>query len=107
VIRAALAAVALIAAALPASAAAQIVSRRWVDAATGRSSTKLNAAYGYLWWLNRYGHIAADPLVATSLSAAEDPQAKQGRLVADDRPTSTGPSGSATRSSGSTRARGR
>lgn len=61
----------------------RIVSRRWVDAATGRSSTSLNAAYGYLWWLNRYGHIAADPLVATSLSAAEDPQAKHGRLVAD------------------------
>jgi CubicO group peptidase (beta-lactamase class C family) len=60
----------------------RIVSRRWVDAATGRSSTRLNAAYGYLWWLNRYGHIAADPLVATSLSAA-DPQATQGRLVAD------------------------
>jgi CubicO group peptidase (beta-lactamase class C family) len=35
----------------------QIVSRKWVDEATGRPSTKLNAAYGYLWWLNRPGTI--------------------------------------------------
>jgi hypothetical protein len=28
-----------------------------VDEATGRPSTKLNAAYGYLWWLNRPGTI--------------------------------------------------
>ena len=60
----------------------RIVSRGWVDAATGHPSQKLNAAYGYLWWLNRHGHIAADPLVATSLSAAEDPQSRTGRLVA-------------------------
>jgi len=35
----------------------QIVSRKWVQEATGRPSTKLNAAYGYLWWLNRPGVI--------------------------------------------------
>jgi CubicO group peptidase (beta-lactamase class C family) len=35
----------------------QIVSRKWVEEATGRPSTKLNAAYGYLWWLNRPGVI--------------------------------------------------
>lgn len=35
----------------------QIVSRKWVERATGRPSTKLNAAYGYLWWLNHPGTI--------------------------------------------------
>jgi CubicO group peptidase (beta-lactamase class C family) len=36
----------------------QIVSSGWVEQATGRSSTPLNAAYGYLWWLNRVGRLA-------------------------------------------------
>lgn len=58
----------------------RIVSRSWVRRATGRPSTELNAAYGLLWWLNRKGRIAADPLVATSLSSAE---ARHGRLVPD------------------------
>lgn len=35
----------------------QIVSRKWVEEATGQPSTELNAAYGYLWWLNRPGVI--------------------------------------------------
>jgi CubicO group peptidase (beta-lactamase class C family) len=39
--------------------AKQIVSSRWVEQATGRSSTPLNAGYGYLWWLNRMGRLAA------------------------------------------------
>jgi CubicO group peptidase (beta-lactamase class C family) len=39
----------------------QIVPARWVEAATGRPSQKLNAAYGYLWWLNASGPLA-DPL---------------------------------------------
>ncbi|HYI61101.1 MAG TPA: serine hydrolase [Acidimicrobiales bacterium] len=43
----------------------QVVSRQYVEAATGRSSTELNAAYGYLWWLNRRGQLA-DPDVATT-----------------------------------------
>jgi CubicO group peptidase (beta-lactamase class C family) len=43
----------------------QVVSQDWVDAATGRSSTELNAAYGYLWWLNRPGPVAS-PAVATT-----------------------------------------
>jgi CubicO group peptidase (beta-lactamase class C family) len=33
----------------------QIVSEAWIDAATTQS-TPLNAAYGYLWWLNNDGH---------------------------------------------------
>jgi CubicO group peptidase (beta-lactamase class C family) len=43
----------------------QVVSQDWVDEATGRSSTDLNAAYGYLWWLNRRGPIAS-PTIATT-----------------------------------------
>ena len=49
--------------------ARRIVSSSWVAAATGMSSTPLNAAYGYLWWLNREGVIAS-PLVATSAQDA-------------------------------------
>jgi CubicO group peptidase (beta-lactamase class C family) len=58
----------------------RIVSTRWVHDATGGSSTKLNAAYGYLWWLNREGVIGS-PLVATDLSAAANPTTTHGRLV--------------------------
>lgn len=43
----------------------QVVSESWVDAATGHSSQKLNAAYGYLWWLNRKGPIVG-PLQPTT-----------------------------------------
>lgn len=58
----------------------QIVSARWVQEATGRSSTRLNAAYGYLWWLNRPGTLAG-PLSATDLGAAGHPRTIQGPLV--------------------------
>jgi CubicO group peptidase (beta-lactamase class C family) len=51
----------------------QVVSASWVKAATGRPSTKLNAAYGYLWWLNRRG-VMADVLAATTLRTAERPR---------------------------------
>jgi CubicO group peptidase (beta-lactamase class C family) len=43
----------------------QIVPAAWVQEATGQSSTPLNAAYGYLWWLNRKGRIAS-PMQATT-----------------------------------------
>jgi CubicO group peptidase (beta-lactamase class C family) len=56
----------------------RIVSAAWVDAATGHSSQKLNAAYGYLWWLNRKGPIAS-PLQATTGEAGGDQ--KNGQLV--------------------------
>jgi hypothetical protein len=55
------------------------VSSKWVAAATGKSSQKLNAAYGYLWWVNRKGTIAG-PLAATSVSAAADPTRTRGRV---------------------------
>ena len=57
----------------------QVVSASWVKQATGRSSTKLNAAYGYLWWLNRRG-VMADVLAATTLRAAER-ASKIGQIV--------------------------
>lgn len=34
----------------------QIVPEQWVKKAT-KSSTDLNDAYGFLWWLNREGHV--------------------------------------------------
>jgi CubicO group peptidase (beta-lactamase class C family) len=58
----------------------RIVSAGWVEAATGGSSTRLNAAYGYLWWLNRPGTVAG-PLAATDLGAAGHPTTIQGPLV--------------------------
>jgi CubicO group peptidase (beta-lactamase class C family) len=56
----------------------RIVSARWVEQATARSSTRLNAGYGYLWWLNRKG-VIGDVLAATSLQQAR--HAKPGQLV--------------------------
>ena len=35
----------------------QVVSEEWMEASTGRSSTELNAAYGWLWWVNRPGIV--------------------------------------------------
>lgn len=49
----------------------RIVSADWVEAATGHSSQELNAAYGYLWWLNRPGPIAS-PLQPTTGQAGGD-----------------------------------
>lgn len=56
----------------------QVVPASWVDAATGHSSQPLNAAYGYLWWLNRRGPIAS-PLQPTTGEAGGD--VKDGQLV--------------------------
>jgi CubicO group peptidase (beta-lactamase class C family) len=53
----------------------QIVSSSWVEQATGRSSSSLNAGYGYLWWLNHKGRLAS-PVAATSLNGAKK-QAKR------------------------------
>ncbi len=58
----------------------QVVSADWVDAATGRSSTDLNAGYGYLWWLNREG-VLASPLAATNVAGVGDAAPVRGRLV--------------------------
>ncbi len=44
----------------------RILPRSYVEASVGRSGSDLNAAYGFLWWLNRPGAIrgAADPVDA-------------------------------------------
>jgi CubicO group peptidase (beta-lactamase class C family) len=58
----------------------QIVSSAWIKRATGPSSTRLNAGYGYLWWLNHYG-VLASPESATSLGEAMNPTTKKGRIA--------------------------
>jgi CubicO group peptidase (beta-lactamase class C family) len=58
----------------------QIVSADYVAEATGRSSTKLNVGYGFLFWLNHRGPIG-NPLVATDLSALSDPTTQVGQLA--------------------------
>jgi CubicO group peptidase (beta-lactamase class C family) len=58
----------------------QVVSSDWVEQATGRSSTKLNAAYGYLWWLNREGPIGSPALATTGVN---DAATRHGQLVPD------------------------
>ncbi|MFV0316085.1 MAG: serine hydrolase domain-containing protein [Microthrixaceae bacterium] len=35
----------------------QVVSADWMQRSTGESSQELNAAYGWLWWLNRVGPV--------------------------------------------------
>lgn len=56
----------------------QVVSSDFVEAATGTPSTPLNAAYGYLWWLNHEGPISS-PLAATT--GAGDGTTREGRLA--------------------------
>ncbi|HZE38253.1 MAG TPA: serine hydrolase [Stackebrandtia sp.] len=51
----------------------QIVPSAWVKAATGKPSQDLNAAYGYLWWLNREGTVL-DPRQPTTGHAGSDKQ---------------------------------
>jgi len=58
----------------------QVVSADYLDAATGRPSQDLNAAYGYLFWLNHRGSIAS---AVSPLSAEEQAGAAEGQLVAD------------------------
>ena len=43
----------------------QVVPAAWVKAATGAPSQKLNASYGYLFWLNRKGRMPDDNNQAT------------------------------------------
>jgi CubicO group peptidase (beta-lactamase class C family) len=56
----------------------QVVSPDYVEQATGRSSTDLNAAYGLLWWLNHEGAIASPRLATTGV---EDAAVAEGRLA--------------------------
>ena len=56
----------------------QVVPADYVKQATGKSSTPLNAAYGWLWWLNHRGPIGSPRLATTG--AADAPIA-DGQLV--------------------------
>ena len=58
----------------------QIVSRAWFEAATS-PSTPLNAAYGYLWWLNREGHVRSPTLTGTAFEG-------EGQMFGDALPES-------------------
>jgi CubicO group peptidase (beta-lactamase class C family) len=60
----------------------RVVSAGWVARATGASSTVMNAGYGYLWWLNRYG-VLAGPLTPMTREQAIDPATPRQRLVPD------------------------
>ena len=57
----------------------QLVPEAWVDEATGKPSQELNAGYGYLWWLNRFGPQPG-PAAATDPNAGP---AKDGQAVPD------------------------
>lgn len=57
----------------------QVVPQSYVDAAAGASSTELNAAYGYLWWLNREGPIASTAVATDPTNPAGTPH---GQMVA-------------------------
>lgn len=57
-----------------------LVSEEYVAQATGRSSSKLNAAYGLLWWVNRPGRIAEVPRQA---GYPQDKPPYEGRLAPD------------------------
>ena len=58
----------------------QVVSSSRIKHATGPASTRLNAGYGYLWWLNHYG-VLASPESAASLQQARSPSRKKGRVA--------------------------
>lgn len=58
----------------------QVVPEEWADEATGQPSQELNAAYGYLWWLNRPGPF----LTATDALEAHSPdEIEEGQYVED------------------------
>ncbi len=57
---------------------ARLISAEYLEQATGRPSTDLNAAYGLLWWLNHDG-VAVTPEVATTGRGG----AMEGPLVPD------------------------
>jgi len=56
----------------------RVVSSDYVEQATGESSTPLNAAYGWLWWLNHHGPVASPRLATTG---SPDAPIADGQLV--------------------------
>jgi CubicO group peptidase (beta-lactamase class C family) len=61
----------------------QIVPEGWVEAATGHPSQELNAAYGYLWWLNRRGPVL-DPSVGAGRGGGDVPDGHLVESAPDD-----------------------
>jgi CubicO group peptidase (beta-lactamase class C family) len=56
----------------------QVVPADWVEEAVGAPSQEMNAAYGFLWWLNRRGPVL-NPVQATT--AEEAGSVPDGQLV--------------------------
>lgn len=56
----------------------QVVSKKWMHAATRKSSQDLNEGYGYLWWLNRKGRIAS---ASQATEVGGDGGTSQGQMV--------------------------
>ncbi|MDP3950900.1 serine hydrolase [Microbacterium sp.] len=50
----------------------QIVSRQFLEEATAAPSTELNAAYGYLWWLNHPGDAVTPEVAITGEGGSID-----------------------------------
>ncbi len=63
----------------------RILTRSWVRQSTGGSSTDLNAAYGYLWWLNRDGLLRGPTDLTDEQGQPVDPVV--GQLVPDAAPS--------------------
>lgn len=63
----------------------RVLPRSWVRRSVGRSSSTLNAAYGYLWWVNRSGVLrgATDAVDATG----QPLEPRTGQLVPEASPT--------------------
>lgn len=51
----------------------EIVPEAWVDEATGAPSQEHNAAYGFLWWLNRSGQLLTPMQAVTPTDEPADP----------------------------------
>ena len=51
----------------------QIVPEAWVDEATGAPSQEHNAAYGFLWWLNREGQLLTPLQAVAPTDEASEP----------------------------------
>lgn len=62
----------------------RILTRSWVRQSVGRSSSTLNAAYGYLWWVNRYGVVRGATDAVDPSGQPVDPHV--GQLVPDASP---------------------
>ena len=59
----------------------RLLSRGYVTRSVDRSSTEHNAAYGYLWWLNRHGQLRGPTDQVDANGQPVSP--REGRLVPD------------------------